>query len=442
MVQAVLYSGNGYTLADNRSFAYSGDTTICGIVYSKYCTIETGGFYSCGTGNYGEFTRMIGMKMYLGPCSPSEYLLYDWGMNIGDTMTVYPQTLNGGLAIVDSTYMMTMLNGQQRKYLRLHGTGTSNNNLVYRWIEGIGDIDRGFFPYADFEGGYNIFVCQKENDTLIWNDPASIYNCDSLSNGQIITPNITSNFSTDTVCLGDTTCFYDLSVSSPYYPITAWNWNFGDASVYSTLQNPCHIYPNYGIYMVSLIVTNSFGKKDTVYYPVTVNTLPTITCFANPDTIIIGNISQLNSNSPSGQSFQWFPGVGLNCTNCPYPMASPNTSLCYSVTVTDEVGCSNTCSICVTVDSTTGINEYINSNAFAIFPNPFSMQTTLLAGKIFKNTSLTIYNSFGRIVRQIKNISGQSIILFRDNLPSGLYFIRLTQDSISFTTDKLIIIDN
>ena len=76
-----------------------------------------------------------------------------------------------------------------------------------------------------------------------------------------------------------------------------------------------------------------------------------------------------------------------------------------------------------------------------ISPNPFILETTLQTDKIFKDATLTVYNSFGQQVKQIKNISGQTITLYRDNLPFGLYFIRLTQDNQVITTDKLVITD-
>jgi hypothetical protein len=74
-----------------------------------------------------------------------------------------------------------------------------------------------------------------------------------------------------------------------------------------------------------------------------------------------------------------------------------------------------------------------------VYPNPFSSQTTLHTSKMFKNATLTVYNSIGLEIKQIKNIYGQTITLHRDNLPSGLYFIRLTQDNKVIATDKLIV---
>ena len=50
-------------------------------------------------------------------------------------------------------------------------------------------------------------------------------------------------------------------------------------------------------------------------------------------------------------------------------------------------------------------------------------------------------NIFGQAVKQIKNINEQNIILYRDNLPSGLYFIRLTKNSQEIFKSKIVITD-
>lgn len=88
------------------------------------------------------------------------------------------------------------------------------------------------------------------------------------------------------------------------------------------------------------------------------------------------------------------------------------------------------------------INEISLTNQTFIYPNPFSFSATLHFNNFLKNATLTIYNSVGQQVKQIKNISEESIILHRDNLKCGVYFLQLTQDNKIFTTDKLIIIDN
>lgn len=92
--------------------------------------------------------------------------------------------------------------------------------------------------------------------------------------------------------------------------------------------------------------------------------------------------------------------------------------------------------------SLTSITENsIAENQILISQNPFSAETTLNFISNLKSATLTVYNSSGQQAKQMKNISGQTIILHRDNLPSGLYFIRLTGDNKLIMTGKLVITD-
>jgi gliding motility-associated-like protein len=79
-------------------------------------------------------------------------------------------------------------------------------------------------------------------------------------------PNPTANFNENpenSVFLGDSTIFIDLSTNPNNIPITAWQWIFGDGEE-SDMQNPDHLYLEPGTYNISLIVTNLYGCKDTI----------------------------------------------------------------------------------------------------------------------------------------------------------------------------------
>jgi len=81
-----------------------------------------------------------------------------------------------------------------------------------------------------------------------------------------------------------------------------------------------------------------------------------------------------------------------------------------------------------------------NENNISVYPNPFSSLTTLQTDILLKNATLTVYNCFGQAVKSLV-ISHSPLVIERDNLPSGLYFIHLTQDNKTFATDKLVIVD-
>ncbi len=92
---------------------------------------------------------------------------------------------------------------------------------------------------------------------------------------------------------------------------------------------------------------------------------------------------------------------------------------------------------CTTLSANNIMNDL--SEPF-IFPNPFSTQTTLQSEIPLHKAVLSIYNVFGKKVRE-EIINDQSAIITRDDLASGLYFVRVTQDSKVIATIKLVITD-
>ncbi len=85
------------------------------------------------------------------------------------------------------------------------------------------------------------------------------------------------------------------------------------------------------------------------------------------------------------------------------------------------------------------IKEYSKINIAKIHPNPFSSWTTLNSTDQLINATLTIKNSLGQTVKEIKYINGNTLTFSRDNLLSGLYFINLTQDNCILFTEKIVI---
>jgi hypothetical protein len=91
--------------------------------------------------------------------------------------------------------------------------------------------------------------------------------------------------------------------------------------------------------------------------------------------------------------------------------------------------------------STTGVEvPFTQGKKITISPNPFKTLATLKSDKPLINAKLTIYNSFGQVIKEFEGISGTSITLDRDSLANGIYFICLIEDDYS-VTDKLVIAD-
>ena len=260
-----------------------------------------------------------------------------------------------------------------------------------------------------------------------------------LTTGQ----NITANFGSSIVCFGDTTCFYDNSMTSSGASIIDWHWTFGDGTQ-SALQNPCHIYGTYGNYIAQLVVTNSNGDKDSVMQPVILHPSPIanfsyttacagmLTGFTDMSTVNTGSINYWfwdfgNSDFSIEQfTFKTFTAAGN-----------------YNVTliIRTEHNCIDSITLPVTVNNCTGLDLISKNEPTKNFPNPFSSQTTIQTDKVLKNAIMTVYNSYGQQIKQIENVSGQTITFHRDNLSSGIYFLRLTQDNETIQTEVIVITD-
>ncbi|MBI4929604.1 MAG: PKD domain-containing protein [Bacteroidetes bacterium] len=211
--------------------------------------------------------------------------------------------------------------------------------------------------------------------------------------------------------------------------LASWLWNFsGGSPSVSTAQNPgiiCYATP--GTYGTSLIVTSQYGCKDSI------SITPIVNVYSWPSasftyTISANTVTCTNTSSGGVTNWSWSFGDGTPIDTNATPVHTYSFGNTYNIClgVQNQYGCVDT--ICQTI-TITSVNENHLENKIAVYPNPFSTQTVLKTDNPFHNATLTVDNCFGQIVAQIKNISGQTVTFSRDNLPSGLYFIRLTEEN-------------
>jgi len=89
-----------------------------------------------------------------------------------------------------------------------------------------------------------------------------------------------------------------------------------------------------------------------------------------------------------------------------------------------------------------GVNNLLIQNLeLKAYPDPFSTYTTI-EYKNFKTVQLklTLYNTFGKAVRQIEHISNGQIRLERNGLENGIYILKLYCDDAIFGSGKVLII--
>jgi gliding motility-associated-like protein len=119
----------------------------------------------------------------------------------------------------------------------------------------------------------------------------------------------------------------------------AWNWNLGNGNT-STLQNPPpQLYNNPTTYTIQLVATNSSGCADTVTQTIDAYVVPVVQ--AGADTMICKGVGTTLVAS-GATNYTWSPSTGLSCTNCPNPVATPDSVTRYTVRGVTPQGCSNT----------------------------------------------------------------------------------------------------
>jgi hypothetical protein len=217
-------------------------------------------------------------------------------------------------------------------------------------------------------------------------------------------------------------------------PIDPTYWLSGSGnSVTVTFVNP-ESYPTFRVWgmntddVASVIV-------DGESYPLTSSTASydtKVTCGISPgpDGVIFldGNLAGANTPNQGNYSYQ---NVQLNATD---------------VTTMKITGISGAgwgfAGVSVDCPLVTGISQlHTAGQQVLIYPNPFNTSTTIQFKPAIINTELHIYNLFGQLVKTINNISTDNLKISRDNLPGGVYFVRLTRNNITIMTDKLIITD-
>ncbi len=81
----------------------------------------------------------------------------------------------------------------------------------------------------------------------------------------------------------------------------------------------------------------------------------------------------------------------------------------------------------------------VRSSETTIYPNPFYTVTTLRTDAVLQNATLTIYNAQGQQVRHMDHLRGQTIMLHRGSLPTGVYSLRLSENGKLRSVNKLVI---
>lgn len=119
-------------------------------------------------------------------------------------------------------------------------------------VTGVSSTTHNYIP-----GSYTVTHTVTDNDGLVASKTLAITVPNDLP---------VANFSATGT--GEDATFTDTSTDSDG-TIVGWDWDFGDGSPHSNLQNPTHTYPGAATYSVTLVVTDNNGGTNSVTANVT-----------------------------------------------------------------------------------------------------------------------------------------------------------------------------
>ncbi len=170
-----------------------------------------------------------------------------------------------------------------------------------------------------------------------------------------------------------------------------------------------------GSYKLSIQETAGCTLDTTI----TLEEPPTFLVDIGPDLEInIGDSVQLDVQSSQAiTSYTWSPEFGLSCTDCPNPLATPEASTVYTLTVLGENNCETSDEVRITVS--TERNVYA-PNAFSPNGDNINDYFTLFTGKGVKRiVSLNIFDRWGKLVFSQENQDPNSQLLRWDGKTNG-----------------------
>lgn len=201
--------------------------------------------------------------------------------------------------------------------------------------------------------------------------------------------------------------------------------------------------------LLILLLLGCFPIKAQSVLNFTIEQLPALEADAGADTTIkrgtqikLGGATAATGGSGT-YMYSWAPSTGLSRSDIANPIAAPDSTITYTLTVNDAAGCSQSSEITVTVDVATGIiNPITKELGLLIFPNPnngtFIIKTEkkLAKGLVL----LEIYDTIGKVLYSEK-IDGRKKLDKTIRLTSqakGMLILRFSGDKLN-TISKVMV---
>ena len=399
----------------------SGDSVVCRNTadYPYSTTSSSGSRYSWnvsgGTITSGASTNSI---------------MVTWGHHGTGSISVTETNSNGcketsGFKVIIQQRPKPVITGAKTictgSYLKYKTNNVSGN--VYKWSVTGGYIVSGQNTNSiDIEWGFTAgtgSISVTETNGL---------GCDTtITDSIIINPKSEANFNSTTACLGDTTFFYDNSISTSG-TITSYLWKFPDGTT-STAKSPTKIFSQAGRYSVKQIIVNSYGCIDSNTNVVVVADKPVASFTSNVACLNNGvEFTNTTKNALYGTiSYLWNFGDGnTSTTKNPKHIYAKTGKYLVTLTASSSIGCKDSISDSVTI--------FVSPVANFTFTS--SCQDTAIS---FKNTSVVTADSITSYQWAFGNgkFSTQKSPLFKYD-SGGVYNVKLIVTTANGCKDSVI----
>ena len=299
---------------------------------------------------------------------------------------------------------------------------------------GAGINNNSFSPIAAGAGEHSIAYSYTDNNGCT--------NTAGLNMTVHALPNVTINSSAATICSGSSVTLNGEGADSYLWTNDVID---GESFVPSTTSS----------YVVT--GTDLNGCVNSASATVTVNTTPVVTNQSANQTATIGtDISFFVEAAQTIDTYQWQTNTGFGWQNLndfgQYAGSSSNTLTISSLTnsnnnqpfrcIINLGDCSDTSAIAILTTTDVGIDAISGTTSdlnFEVYPNPFTEQTKVVFEQVQNQTEINILDARGQLVKRL-NFSGKHLVIDREDVANGIYFIHVNDDGQNRLTKKLVLI--
>ncbi len=188
----------------------------------------------------------------------------------------------------------------------------------------------------------------------------------------------------------------------------AYQWSPANSLSSATISNPIATPTTTTQYTVN--ITQVTGTDTCISVLNTNITVPfysgvTLTAFANPDTIYVGQTSQLGTLT-SGGNIIWYPNYNISNVNSPSPVVNPFHTTTYTAMYTDQYGCSFPISSVTIYVITKYCDESTVFVPNTFTPNADGMNDVLYArSQLIVEIYFAVYDRWGQMVFETSDIT-------------------------------------